>query len=239
VVRRDERLREDFVQHVFEQSSFRGLAPKEVVRERPVEAISVVELPDPDVESGVPIWSAMTARRSVRSYSAEPLTEGELSQLAWAACGVSDEGRSLRTAPSAGALFPYETYLLAGSIKGLPEGIYRYDPEDHALQKLFSGDFREEFVAAALGQKWALPCPATFIWTAIPKRCSARYGPRAARYVNLDIGYVAENVSLAAAALGLGACSIGAFYDDLMNALIGADGVRELVVLAVSIGHPG
>jgi SagB-type dehydrogenase family enzyme len=230
-------LNDDLALRVFEESSHRGLKPKSPRRERPTQVVSVVRLPEPKTSGGMPIWEATARRRSERRLTDAALSIEHLSQLAWATSGISERKRSLRTSPSAGAVFPYEAYVIAAVVEGLTPGIYRYEPLEHALQLLFEGDFREELVDACLGQRWALPCPATFVWTAIPKRCSSRYGSRAARYINLDLGYVAENFYLASVSLGLGTCSIGAFSDDLMNALMGLDGEQELVVLAHPVGH--
>jgi SagB-type dehydrogenase family enzyme len=137
---------------------------------------------------------------------------GEVSQLLWAAQGVTASG-GRRTAPSAGALYPLELYLVAGNVKGLPEGIYKYRPDGHEVMRAVAGDKRTELSQTALGQTSIRNAAVVLLLTADYERTTARYGERGVRYVHIEIGHVGQNVCLQAVALNLGAVVIGAFDD--------------------------
>jgi SagB-type dehydrogenase family enzyme len=197
-------------------------------------------LPKPEETTQASLWDALRNRRSVRNYAPAPLTQAELSLLLWSSQGVTRlvQGFALRTAPSAGALYPVETYLSAQNIEDLPSGLYHYGVLGHDLEQLASGDMREALARAALDQDFIASAPAVFIWTAIFARSTWKYRDRAYRYVYLDAGHIAQNVALAAASLGLGTCPIAALYDDEVNALLGIDGQVESVVYMTSAGRP-
>lgn len=197
-------------------------------------------LPRPEVEGGPPLWEVIARRRSRRSYARTPLQLGMLSQLLWAAQGLSGatEGYELRTTPSAGALYPVETYVLVQSVAGIEPGVYHYDVRGHALERLAAGDPSVHASEAALGQRFTASANAVFVWTAVFGRSAWKYGERAYRYVYLDAGHIAQNVALAAVALGLGSCQIAALFDDEMNALLGIDGEAESVLYITAVGRP-
>ncbi len=199
-----------------------------------------VTLERPRTAGGLPLWDALQSRRSVRDYSAEPLSATDLSQVLWAAQGVTArvDGVLLRTAPSAGALNPVETYVLAHRVEGLPPGIYHYDARDHALELLVEGDVRGEASAAALEQSFVADAAAVLAWTAVFERCARKYGQRAYRYVYLDAGQIAENAALAAVSLGLASCPVAAFHDDAINGMLGVDGTAEGVLYMTALGAP-
>jgi SagB-type dehydrogenase family enzyme len=155
----------------------------------------------------------LAKRRSVRSYAHAPLSLAEISQLLWAAQGITAEGY-LRTAPSAGALYPLEIYLVAGDVEGLSPGIYHYRPQRHELVPVKKGDIRSELAEAALGQDCIANAAATLLFAAVYARTASKYGQRAERYVHMEAGHAAQNVSLEATALGLGTVTVGAFEDD-------------------------
>lgn len=186
------------------------------------------------------LGQALRARRSVRDYGPEPLTQVELSLLLWAGQGATRlvQGFALRTAPSAGALYPIETYLSVQNVEGVPPGLYHYGVLGHDLELLVSGDRSEAVAAAALDQGFISSAAALFIWTAVFARSTWKYRARAYRYIYLDAGHIAQNVALAASALGLGTCPIAALYDEEVNALIGIDGQTESVVYMTSAGRP-
>jgi len=187
----------------------------------------------------MPLKETLATRRSVRDYAAEAMTLAELSTLAWAAQGVTqrDGEYCFRTAPSAGALYPVETYVVVNAVAGVAPGVYHYDAREHRLELIRGGDFREAVARAALDQEMCAQAGAVFIWTAVFARSAWKYGERAWRYVYLDAGHIAENVALAAIALGLGSCQIAALYDDEVNALVGADGDEESVLYMTSVGR--
>lgn len=198
-----------------------------------------IPLSPPQTEGGGPVWDVFGKRRSVRRFSNEPLQEAELSQLLWAAQGVTqvEHGLGLRTAPSAGALYPVETYLVVHFVEGIEPGIYHYAVEEHGLDQLQAGDFQMEIAGAALDQESAAWANVVFVWTAVFERSKWKYRQRAYRYVYLDAGHIAQNVALGAVALGLGSCQIGALYDDEVNALLGVDGVDESAIYMTVVGR--
>lgn len=199
-----------------------------------------VSLPPPETSKGPDLWEILKSRRSVRAYTEEPLTRQELSQLLWATQGITAEvsGMGLRTAPSAGALYPVETYLCVNSVKGLDPGLYHYDIENHRLDMLEEGDFSKDVRRGALDQQMAQKAAVVFIWSAVFQRSKWKYLQRAYRYVLLDAGHIAQNLALAAEGMSLGTCQIGAIYDDELNQLLNLDGKSESVIYLSSVGNP-
>jgi SagB-type dehydrogenase family enzyme len=200
-----------------------------------------VKLPRAQFGKDASLWEIIIRRRSLRNYStgvALPL--GTLSALLWATQGITAEGGGyqFRSAPSAGGLYPIETYLMARSVEGLPQGFYHFRPYAYDLEFIKPGDFSRELAKAALGQSMVADAQVTFIWTAIVERSKWKYRQRAYRYIYLDAGHIAQNLYLAGTAEGLGVCAIGAFFDDPVNALIGVDGTAETVLYMASVGLP-
>jgi len=202
----------------------------------------IVPLDMPEEHPTATLWETLKKRRSVRHYAEAPLTRTELSQLLWAAQGVTAHAHRglFRTAPSAGALCPVETYLMVNNVSGMERGIYHYDVREHRLELVRDGKVRDEAARAACDQEMLGSAAVVFLWTAVFARSASKYGGRAYRYVYLDAGHIAQNLALAAVALGLGTCQIGAFYDDEVNAILGVDGVEESTVYMTSVGRmPG
>jgi SagB-type dehydrogenase family enzyme len=195
-----------------------------------------VQLDLPKTGGGAPLWDVLASRRSVRHFKDETMTKIELSQLLWAAQGITNHESGFRTAPSAGALYPVETYLVVNSVGGVEPGVYHYAVDKHELDQLRAGNFRIAVAQAALDQEMAYHANVVFIWTAVFERSKWKYEQRAYRYIYLDAGHIAENVALAAVALDLGSCQIGALYDDEVSALIGVDGVDESVIYMTVVG---
>jgi len=178
-----------------------------------------VKLPEPRHDGDVSVETALLKRRSVRDYAGGALTLPEVSQLLWAAQGITHP-RGLRTAPSAGATYPLETYLVVGDVTGLAAGVYRYKPHEHKLVKVLDGDLRVEPAAAALGQIWVREGAINIVLTAIYERTTRRYGDRGIRYVHMEVGHVGQNIHLQAVALNLGTVVIGAFDDDQVKTFL-------------------
>ena len=178
----------------------------------PVEEIRI-SLSEPRYDSDVSIEEALLNRRSVRQFSSEPLTLEEVSQLVWAAQGITDP-RGLRTAPSAGALYPLELYVVVGNIEDLTEGVYRYSPQEHELEKVLDGDLRADLSEAAMGQASVRGAAVDIVITAVYERTTVQYGDRGIRYVHLEAGHAAQNLCLQATAMDLGIVTAGAFSDD-------------------------
>jgi SagB-type dehydrogenase family enzyme len=198
-----------------------------------------VALPDLALDDGG-LFDALARRRSVRAYAPEPLALGELSALLWAAAGVTarQDGFAFRTAPSAGDLYPIEHYVVANRVEDLEQGLYHYDVLGRTLERLVAADLGAPLAGAALGQRICADAQAVFVWTAVLDRSRWKYGERFARYVLLDAGHIAENVALAATALGLGTCQIAAFFDEEAAALLDVDPDEEPVVYMSTAGRP-
>nr|QNO51385.1 hypothetical protein KMJFBAND_00022 [Methanosarcinales archaeon ANME-1 ERB6] len=196
-----------------------------------------VQLEPPKEEGGAPLWEVLGLRRSVRIFKDEPLTKTELSQLLWAAQGITHPEYGFRTAPSAGALYPIETYLVINSVDQINPGVYHYAVDGYELEQLRAGDFRLQVAQSVLDQEMVYHANVVFIWTAVFARSKWKYKQRAYRYIYLDAGHIAQNVALAAVAQNLGSCQVGALYDEEVNALLGVDGTEENVVYMKVVGR--
>jgi SagB-type dehydrogenase family enzyme len=200
-----------------------------------------IGLPRPEITGETNIWQLLQRRRSRRAYKPEQLlSQGSLAALLWATQGLTARhGDSyFRTAPSAGGLYPVETYLLVRAVEGLDPGIYHFRPLTVDLEFLKGGDFAGVLARAALGQEMVADAQVTFIWSAVLERGKWKYRERAYRYIYIDAGHIGQNLYLAAEGLGLGACTIGAFFDDDVNRLIGVDGTEETVIYLGCVGWP-
>ena len=185
------------------------------------EAQNFIKLPDPAYTGNLSVESAILKRRSLREYKKGPLELSEISQLLWAAQGVSS-ARGYRTAPSAGALYPLEVYLVATSVNGLEPGVYRYRPERHGLIRVIKGQRQKKLYKAALSQECVKDAAAALVITTVYMRTTRKYGKRGVRYVHMEVGHAAQNVYLQAVSLGLGTVVVGAFSDEGVKNAIGA-----------------
>lgn len=188
-------------------------------------------LPAPRTESSRSLEAALQARRSVREFTAEPLTVAQIGQLLWAAQGTTDRDGG-RTAPSAGALYPLEIYAVTvGSVE-------RYAPDEHALVPVHATDRRDALQAAALDQDCVSAAPLVLVVTGVVARTAVKYGQaRALRYVHLEAGHAAQNVLLQAVTLGLGGVAVGAFDDRRVQQALDLPADHEPLYL-LCIGHP-
>lgn len=192
---------------------------------------TVASLPPPDLEGHTSLEQALRQRRSVREFKNTPLANAELGQLLWAVQGITNE-RGFRTAPSAGALYPLEIYVVT------TEGTFHYDPHEHQLSVLGHEDARSALYEAALRQEPVRRAPAVFVITAIYERTAKKYGPeRSPRYVHLEAGHAAQNLLLEAVALELGAVPIGAFHDEQIQTALGLPADHKPLYL-IPVGHP-
>ena len=178
-----------------------------------------IVLPEPRLESKVSTEEALLKRRSVREYGNTPLSLQEVSQLLWAAQGITG-AYGMRTAPSAGALYPIELYLVTGRVDELAAGIYRYRPKGHNLLKLVEGDKRRDLYLAALEQEAVRDAAAAIVIAAVYGRTTIKYGTRGMRYVHMEVGSVAQNIYLQGVSLKLGTVFIGAFDDKKVKRVI-------------------
>jgi SagB-type dehydrogenase family enzyme len=179
-------------------------------------------------------------RRSIRNFSTKKISLEQLSYLLWVSTGIQrrEEGFAFRTAPSAGALYPIETYLIIHNVEQIDRGVYHYDIQYHHLEQLKLGDFRSAIAQAALDQSMCADAAVIFVWTAIFNRSKCKYGQRAYRYIYLDAGHIAENLALGVVSLSLGSCQIAALYDDEVNNIIDIDGVNESILYLSAVGVP-
>lgn len=179
-----------------------------------------VALPEPQRDGSVAVEIALAQRRSVRMFARGAITLNEVSQLLWAAQGMTDP-QEHRTAPSAGALYPLEVYLIASNVGTLSAGVYRYSSPRNALELVAGGDRMTSLVSAALGRSWIAGAACVLVLAADFDRTAVKYGRRAERYVYMEVGHAAQNVYLQAVALGLGTTMVGAFRDSEVKRVVG------------------
>ena len=183
-------------------------------RGSPMEPQPAVDLPEPRRTGDFPVEQAIDERRSVREFAPTPLSREEMSQLLWAAQGITDPARGFRSAPSAGATYPIEVDLLITGHEDIEDGVYRYLPREHALEKRLPGDHRRALYDAALRQSFILDAPVLMAISGVVSRTERRYGRRAQRYMHMEAGHVAQNVYLQGTALDIGTVVVGAFRED-------------------------
>jgi len=186
--------------------------------------------------NGLTVEKAIANRRSQRDFRGETISLAELSHLLYYSSGVTDKRQGLRAAPSAGATYPIEVYAMVNNVEGLTKGIYHYLIASHELELVREGDFRNEMSRAALGERMFKQANIIFALSAIFQRTQLRYRERAQRYILFEAGHIAQNTYLLATSMKLGACAIGAFYDDEFNRLLGLDGKNESVLYLIALG---
>jgi len=202
-------------------------------------AIKTIKLLSPEFDDQIKFWNVVLNRKSTRKFRQEPITQSNLSQVLFGMTGLTRFSPQLafRTVPSAGGLFPIEIYPIINNVEELDKGIYHYNIAKHTLELLKEGDFRAEVAQGCLDQQIAYNSAVNFVWTAIIERSKWKYLQRCYRYIYLDAGHIGQNFYLVAEALGLGACTIGAIYDDEINKLLEIDGINETTIYVGVIGH--
>ncbi|MBM4289607.1 MAG: SagB/ThcOx family dehydrogenase [Deltaproteobacteria bacterium] len=203
----------------------------------PAAAQRLVELPQPAFQGTVSVEQALKNRRTIRRFANRSLNAGQLSQLLWAAYGVTDP-RGLKGTPSAGALYPLDVYAVVGDrqVSGLNAGVYHYLPDKHALKPMRDGDLRRDLARASLHQHWMAEAPLMLVITGEYRRCQVRYGERGIRYTHMESGHAGQNIFLQAEALGLGAGIVGAFDDAAISRIIGLPAGHE-PLLIMPVGY--
>lgn len=207
---------------------------KENTQKMPEHASEKIKLPEPKYGGVMSVEEALMKRRSVRVFKEGPVMLAALSQLLWAAQGMADQ-RGLRTAPSAGALYPLELYVVAGNVTGLPPGLYKYGRERHELLDVAKGDRRNDLCNAALGQSSIRRAALVLVLSGVYERTTSKYGERGIRYVHMEAGHAAQNVYLQAVSLGLGTVVVGAFQDEEVKRLLKM-GDRESPLYIMPVG---
>jgi SagB-type dehydrogenase family enzyme len=198
-----------------------------------------IRLPKPIIAGGLPVNEAIHHRRSIRSFSSEPVQLFQLSQILWAAQGITYPPGNARTVPSAGATYPLEIYAVIGdnAINTVDSGVYHYEVADHTLSLHISGDIRPELASAALGQYFISVAPFSLVICSVDNRILSRYHARAERYVFMEVGHAGQNICLQATALSLGTVTVGAFRDEEVRRILCLDSkTRPLYITPV--GRP-
>ena len=206
-------------------------------------AENLYELPAPRTKSNISLEETLQNRRSRRNYNNTPLNAKEVSQILWSAYGITSPMKKaslsggLKTAPSAGARYPLEIYLVVGNVDGLSAGLYKYIPDGHKIIKVLDGDLRKDLCAGCWYQEMIGDAPVSIVYTAVFARNTIKYGERGRkRYVCMDLGHSAQNVYLQAEALGLGTCAVGAFEDDEVTKVLKLPKEEEILYL-MPVGH--
>lgn len=189
-----------------------------------------IPLPVPAHSGQQSLETLLQQRRSRREYTDAGLSLAEVGQLLWAAQGITD-ARGHRTAPSAGALYPLELYLVATRVDGLAHGVYHYHPQGHSLGHTAAGDVHDALATAARSQSAMQQAAAVVVFTAVPARTEKKYGKRARRYVDIEVGHAAENLFLQAGSLGLATVVVGAFDDRAVTTLLHLPAGQEPLLL--------
>ncbi|MGC9323317.1 MAG: SagB/ThcOx family dehydrogenase [Desulfomonilia bacterium] len=175
-----------------------------------------MKLPDPRIDGSISVEKAIKDRRTVRWFSGKEIRAQQLSQILWAAQGITDDAGFKRAAPSAGALYPMDLYTVVGTgcVEGFSQGLYHYEPRSHVLSLALGGDHRDELARASLSQTWMAKAPVNIVICAEYERITPKYGSRGERYAMIEAGHIAQNIFLQAQALELEAGIVGAFNDD-------------------------
>lgn len=199
-----------------------------------------IELTKLDQIKLLPLDEAIKSRKSIRNYSKKPISLEKVAYLLWSSTGIQriQRGYEFRNTPSAGALYPIETYLFSKNTKDLKTGLYHYNIKENMLEELYLEDVSNSLSKACLGQNMLMSASITLIWSAVFERTKWKYKQRAYRYIYLDCGHISQALALSATALGLGSCQIGAFYDDEVNKILGVDGEKESAILLSTVGYP-
>lgn len=206
-------------------------APEPKVPGRPTTVLTKIPLPEPDKVGTYGLEQVINKRRSIREFTDERLNIEQVSQLLWAAQGITEPGRGLRAAPSAGAIYPFEVYFI------IPGGVYTYNPVGHTITKVITGDIRSELATASFRQSFIADAPINILLAGLPKKVMAKYSNRGRQYMYIEAGHIAQNVHLQAVALGLGSVPVGAFNDIQVKRLLRLKPGFDPVYL-ISVGYP-
>jgi len=198
-----------------------------------------VYLPPPRQKGSMSLEEAIAQRRSVRDFSREPITQAQLSQILWAAQGITDNTGRLRAVPSAGATYPLEIFIVCGqnSVEEVGEGVYRYYAVQHSLTLHCKGDTRLALARAALSQEFIYEAPVDIVICALYQRAALGYGSRGERYAHIEVGHAGQNIYLQASALGLATVAIGAFHDEPVREVLQLD-TEYTPLYIMPVGRP-
>jgi len=197
-----------------------------------------MELPVVNTTGTITVEQAIGQRRTVRSFIPKMLSLDQLAQLLWAVQGITGKRNAFRSAPSAGALYPMDVYVVAGQggVDKIKAGVYHYEASEHVLTVMAENDLRVEVAEASLSQMWMARAPVNFIITAEYKRVCSKYGRRGERYAMIEAGHIGQNLFLQAEALGLKAGIVGAFHDAEINGVLNLPRAHE-PLLIMPVGY--
>ena len=207
-----------------------------------IQERKLMKLPKPKIHGDVSLETAIKQRRTIRSFTSEPLSLEQCSQLFWAAQGITEDRGFKRAAPSGGALYPMDIYAVVGEncVKGLESGAYHYDPKGHAVSLVSKGDLRNKVAGAALSQMWMATAPLNILITAEYYRITRKYGKRGVRYAIIEAGHIGQNILLQSEAMGLGAGIVGAFNDEKVRQVVNIpQNYEPLLILPVGYKAEG
>lgn len=226
----------------YQTAQSRGLTPPPLEKSFSAESTRIDLVPKHMWKniSPIDIITAIGNRRSRRNFKSSPLSLEDVSLLLWATQGIRrkvDNGTAFRTVPSAGCRHAFETYLCVLNVSGLEAGVYRFLPLEEQLLLERNGEgLRKRLVEASLGQTFIGKAPVTFIWSVIPYRMEWRYDFAAHKVIAIDAGHVCQNLYLACEAIGAGTCAVAAYNQELMDRLLGIDGVDEFTCYMAPVG---
>jgi SagB-type dehydrogenase family enzyme len=184
-----------------------------------------IGLPSPNQKGRISLEEAITRRRSIRHFTPEPISQSQLSQILWAAQGITNTWGRYRTVPSAGATYPLEVFIVCGlnCIERIGDGIYHYNIANHSLTQHHKGDVRLELARAALDEESIYQAPVNIVICALYERTTLRYGNRGERYVHIETGHAGQNIYLQATTLDLATVAIAAFHDEEVRKVLRLD----------------
>lgn len=203
---------------------------------------SIIKLPNPEIGTSVSVEEAIQKRRSVRRYTNESISLQDVSQILWAAQGITDTSTNFRAAPSAGHTYPLEVYILVGKngVSGLSEGVYHYVPSTHSLEKILDKDVRSDLSQAANGQPWVKEAPVNIIITGNYQKMMDKYKDKtlSTRFTDMEAGHVGQNIYLEVEARNLATVALGSFKDDQVHSILHIP-ESETTLYIFPVGHSG
>ena len=197
-----------------------------------------MKLQKPQFDGKISLERTIKNRRTCRAFRSAPLSQRELSQLLWAAYGITEERGFKRAAPSGGAVYPMDLYAVAGTggVKDLEAGTYHYAPNEHTISRTLEGDIRVDLARASLSQMWMATAPVNLVITAEYRRIRVKYRERGVRYALMEAGHIGQNIFLQAEAMGLGTGIVGAFHDNNVSKVLKIPNEQE-PLLIMPVGH--
>jgi len=195
-----------------------------------------IKLPEPSLKGEMSVEEVLSKRRSIRDFLDKPIPLDYLSQILWAAQGITSEWGG-RTAPSAGGLYPLEIYIQVRKVEGLKEGVYHYNPKNHSLSLIKHGNFSDQLSQAGLNQEWIRDGSLNIIITADFSRTTRKYGERGIRYVYLEAGHCAQNIYLQITSLKLGCVTVGAFSNEEVKDVLSLPKNHDPIYI-IPVGFP-